>query len=201
MGPYGPKGACQTSRTEATSHWAGTCQLRVTRLPEDTVGPVPPTAPRPSQQDEQVSVWPESCPWWRGDGGAVNQVPLGGWWEGEGAVLANAQVRVHCPPSLWHENRYLVEAGCSLKPKYYATWARPQQLVSQSARSEGRNLGRRTEAEGEPASPCSLHCLVSWRHLVVTVRRRVQLYWGDLGSGPPVGPHQHPQKECYLYLS
>lgn len=55
MRPCGPKGARQASKTGATSPWAGTCQLRVVRLPEDSVGPVPPIAPHLSQQDEQVS--------------------------------------------------------------------------------------------------------------------------------------------------
>lgn len=79
MGPCALKGARQASRTGATSLWAGTYQLRVSRLPEDAMGPVPPTEPHLSQQDEQVSAWPESCPWWRwrGDTGQAAR----GLWE------------------------------------------------------------------------------------------------------------------------
>ena len=107
---------------------------------------------------------------------------------------------VHRTPSLWYENMFSVEASDSLEPRYYATWALPEQLDLQSARSEGRNPGR-TQPEGEPASSCSLHCLVSWRHLVVTARRRVQLHSGRPGKQATCSvPPSHPEGMLSLLI-
>lgn len=86
---------------------------------------------------------------------------LGGWREGERSGL------VRSPPSTWQEKRHPVEASCFLEATCHATWARPQQLGSLSARevnSGGRNL------EDGRTSPGALHFLGIWRHLVVNVR-------------------------------
>lgn len=130
------------------------------------MGPVPPTASCLDQQEEQVSAWSESCPWWRGDAGQ----PVGGLWAAGGREKGRGWSITHPLPG--------VRKG-TLEAKCHATWARPPQLGSQSA---GEELRREDERR---TSPCSLRFLGIWRHLVVSVGRPAGSSTGGTWEGGP----------------